>query len=367
LVFYSERDIYYQYFEGYIQYVLDHSDIDICYITSDPDDPVFRIGNNRIHPFFIKNFLAPALARLDAKALVMTMPDLDKYHIKRSRNSVNHVYLFHGVGSTHLQYNKDAFNAYDTIFCIGKYDIKELRKAEQLYNLPKKSLVECGYFRIEKIYTDHQRMLAANPVPHASEKTLLIAPSWHNDNILAYCADELIGALKNSEYRVIFRPHPEFIKRKRKLLEDIARKLQDIENMVLELDMVSGTSIHRADVLITDWSAIAYEYAFGTERPVLFINTPCKIQNQDYKELEIEPIEFAVRSQIGKEIETGAIASIRPVIDELIGSRNAYREQIIHHRAACISNWLNSSRAGGDYLIRCCTEPAEPIIINKER
>jgi YidC/Oxa1 family membrane protein insertase len=364
LVFYSERDIYYQYFEGYIQYVLDHSDIDICYITSDLDDPVFRIGNSRIHPFFINNLLAPALARLDAKALVMTMPDLDKYHVKRSRNSVNHIYLFHGVGSTHLQYNKDAFNAYDTIFCIGKYDINELRKAENLYKLPPKKLIECGYYWIEKIYATHQSMLATNPAQDASGKTILIAPSWHNDNILAYCVDELISALRDSGYRVIFRPHPEFIKRKRKLVKTLAGKLQNIQNMVLELNMASSASIHRADVLITDWSAISYEYAFGTERPVLFINTPCKITNPDYKELEIEPIEFAVRSQIGKEIEVREIASICPVIDELICSRDAYRKQIIHLRTAYISNWLNSSEVGGDYLIGCCNEPVVPITTN---
>lgn len=357
LVFYSERDIYYQYFEGYIQYVLDHSDINICYITSDLDDQVFRIGNSRIHPFYLNNFLPHALVRLDAKALVMTMPDLDRYHIKRSRNPVNHIYLFHGVGSTHLQYNKEAFNAYDTIFCIGKYGINELRKAENLYKLTPKKLIECGYYWIEKIYATHQSMLATNLAQNASEKTILIAPSWHNDNILVHCVDELIGALKNSEYRVIFRPHPEFIKRKSKLVKTLAWKLQDTKNMVLELNMASSSSIHRADVLITDWSFISSEYAFGTERPVLFINTPPKITNPDYKELEIEPIEFVFRSQIGREIEVGDIASIRTVIDELIRSRDAYRKQITNLRKAYISNWLNSSKVGGEYLIKCCTEP----------
>ena len=84
------------------------------------------------------------------------------------------------------------------------------------------------------------------------------------------------------------------------------------------------------------------------------------------KELEIEPIEFAVRSQIGKEIEAREVGSIRLVIDELTRSRDAYRKQIIHLRTAYISNWLNSSRVGGDYLIGCYTEPAVPITTNKE-
>jgi len=358
LVFYSERDIYYQYFEDYIRYVLDHSNLDICYITSDPEDPVFRLGNSRIHTFYIDNLLANTFARLDAKALVMTMPDLDKYHIKRSRNPVNHIYLFHGVGSTHLQYNKDAFNAYDTVFCIGKYDIAELRKAEELYRLRPKTLIECGYCWIEKIYNTHRSMVAASPEQNTSDKLILVAPSWHNENILAFCADEMTDVLKNSGYRVIFRPHPEFIKRNGEVIKALAGKLRNINNMELELNMAQRTSIHDAEVLVTDWSAISYEYAFGTERPVLFINTPPKITNPDYKELGIEPIEFSIRGQIGKELESGDIAGIRAAIDELISNRDSYREQIVRLRTECISNWLNSASTGGDYLIKCCSEPA---------
>ncbi len=110
LCFYSERDIYYRYYEGYIDYVLSKSDLDICYLTSDPDDPVFDSGNPRIKVFYINHLLVATFQRLDARVLVMTMPDLDLHHVKRSRNPVKHVYMFHGVGSIHLQYNKKAFD-----------------------------------------------------------------------------------------------------------------------------------------------------------------------------------------------------------------------------------------------------------------
>lgn len=357
LVFYSERDVYYQYFEGYVHHVLENSNLNIAYITSDPNDPIFRTENSRIHPYYINNFLAATLSHLDARALVMTMPDLGKYHIKKSPYTINHIYMFHGVGSTHLQYNKDAFNAYDTIFCIGKYDYDELRKAEQIYNLPKKTLVECGYYRIEKIYTSYQQMLDKNPTQNTNLKTILIAPSWHAENILAYCADELINILKNCGYSVIIRPHPEFIKRNRKQIDLLKKKVSDIGNINIELNMVSETSIYHSDVLITDWSAISYEYAFGTERPVLFINVPCKINNPDYMGLGIEPIEFTVRGQLGKEIEVRDISSLLRIIDDLFYNRENYRQQIIYYRSLCISNWLNSAHVGGDYLIKCCTEP----------
>ena len=33
----------------------------------------------------------------------------------------------------------------------------------------------------------------------------------------------------------------------------------------------------KADLLITDWSSIGYEYAYTTKKPVIFINTPMKM------------------------------------------------------------------------------------------
>ena len=54
-------------------------------------------------------------------------------------------------------------------------------------------------------------------------------------------------------------------------------------------DNVSSTaSFYSSDVFITDWSGVAYEYAFGTEKPILFLDVPQKIVNQSYKEIQIE-------------------------------------------------------------------------------
>ena len=249
--FYSEREIYYRYYEGYIHYVLDNSDLDVCYLTSDTRDPLLAGANPRIKAFYINHLLATAIQHLDSKVLVMTMPDLGLYHVKKSRNSVNHVYLFHAVGSTHLQYQKRAFDAYDTVFCIGPYDRDELRRAESLYRLPEKQLLECGYSWIDRIFQDHQAW-RHDDGPAGEETNILVAPSWHDGNILEFCVDDLIAALEDSAYRVTFRPHPEFIKRKWPVVRRLRDRLRGIAHMDLELDMLSGTSLHQADVLIID-------------------------------------------------------------------------------------------------------------------
>ena len=49
--------------------------------------------------------------------------------------------------------------------------------------------------------------------------------------------------------------------------------------------MKINSTIFEADLMITDWSGIAYEYAYTTCKPVLFIDTPMKIMNPEYKKI----------------------------------------------------------------------------------
>ena len=43
LVFYSESNGFYKYFKGFIEYLLEHTNITIHYITSDPEDSIFEM------------------------------------------------------------------------------------------------------------------------------------------------------------------------------------------------------------------------------------------------------------------------------------------------------------------------------------
>jgi len=357
LVFYSERDIYYQYYEGYLNYIIDNSNLDICYLTSDGTDPIFNINIPRIKPFFIDILLPMTIRRLDAKVLVMTMPDLNKYHIKRSRNNVNHVYMFHAFGSIHLQYRKEAFSEYDTIMCPGPHNYRELRREEELYNLHPRDLIKCGYYRIEKIYNDYRKLIATKNSDHSSgEKIILIAPSWHSGNILEYCIEELVDVLNHMDYRVIIRPHPEYVKRNKSKINKLRKAINFFDKISLELNMVNKISLLNADVLLTDWSLIGFEYAFGTEKPVLFVNTPPKITNPDYSDFGIEPIEQKLRNKIGMAINFSDINKLPQILHEFSVNNVLFKKNIIKYRMEYLYNWKYSSEAGGEYLINACME-----------
>ena len=142
LVFYSESSGFYKYFEGYILYILEHSDnITIHYVTSDIRDRIFSMNNPRIQAYYVGPIaLIRVMMLMDADIVVMTMPDLEKYHIKRSlvRKDIEYIYTDHGMTSLHLMLQENALDYFDTIFCYGPNHISEVREMERVYGLPLK-------------------------------------------------------------------------------------------------------------------------------------------------------------------------------------------------------------------------------------
>lgn len=351
LVFYSESAIYYLYYQGFLDYILERSDIKVTYITSDRKDPLFETADGRVRVIYISNaMLTFATGLLDADALLFTMPDLDNFHIKRSTKKVEHIYIFHAVMSSHMIYRKGAFDHYDTIFCIGPHHHAEIRANESCYGLPAKKLLKVGYPLLEKITAEH-RAYHENSSDGGSSPAVLIAPTWSGGNIVETCLDELVAVLRSAGYKVIFRPHPETYKVHDKTIEAVCEKYKNDEAFQLDGALTSVENFHRADLLITDWSGIAFEYAFGTERPVLFINTAKKVYNEEYEKLGLEPLEVTLRNKIGVEVEPSELGELADLAGELLRKGEQYQADIIKYREEYIYNWGSSAEVGGLYLM----------------
>jgi len=142
IVFYSENENSRFIFKSLIDELINIHNYTICYVTSNKDEKILNETNKKIKTFCIGEGAVRTKFFLNLKAsiLIMTMPDLETFHIKRSKiYPVHYVYFFHAMVSTHLVYRKNAFDHFDSIFCVGEYQINEIRSAEKIYNLkPKK-------------------------------------------------------------------------------------------------------------------------------------------------------------------------------------------------------------------------------------
>lgn len=358
LVFYSESSGFYKYFENIIEYLLTHSNIIIHYITSDPNDAIFQKAQKepRIRPYYIgEKRLITLMMKMDADMVVMTTPDLDNFYLKKSyvKKDVEYIYTAHGVGSTNLLLRNCALAHFDTIFCIGPYQIEELREEECVYNLPSKTLVPCGYGLLDSVMTAYDSSLSKR----LKEKPqVLIAPSWQPDNILDTCIDPLLDSLLCGKYHIILRPHPEYCKRYPQKIAILKSRYKDklgqsSSGFELQTDFSSNETVFESDIVITDWSTICYEFSFATKRPTLFVNTPMKVMNPDYQRLKRIPLDIEIREKIGRSISPDTAGEIERVVEKLLMQADAYAQSIEKLLGECLFNPGQSGMAGGKYII----------------
>jgi len=360
IVFYAEHSGYYPYFEGIIKKLTDEYDRTLCYITSDRHDPILRNSDPRIKTFYLNKLLPLFMAFVGCKVFIMTLTDLNKFHLKRSINPVHYVYVFHALVSTHMAYRYGAFDHYDCILCAGPHQVKEIRQHEKLNNLPPKTLIEAGYYPLERIYQDYQEYIRQKP-PKADRETILIAPSWGADNVLESCGEELVGLLLREGYKVVVRPHPETVKRSPGLIAQLTAEFGKNPNFTLEKSVATHDSLLRAAVLICDCSGVALEYALGTERPVLFLDVPVKIKNEKYRDLNIEPLELTTRTKIGVIVKPEELTTVPTVISQLISTAPQYKNDIIKLREQYVFHFGKSAEIGANYVYRLISQETTPV------
>ena len=350
IVFYAEHEGYFSSFEGIIRELHECYGQTAAYITSNPRDPVLKTSPPGIQAFYINKLLPFFMAFVDCRVFVMTMPDLNQYHIKRSSNPVHYLYIFHALVSTHMVYRLGAFDHYDSILCVGPHQIKEIRRHEELTNLPPKELVEAGYYRLERIYRAY-RQYSPLKVPSGDRKTVLVAPSWGDENIFESCGERLISILLGSGYEVIARPHPETVRRNPDLIKALNTTFSKNPDFTLELSVATDDSLLRADVLISDYSGITIEYAFGTERPVLYLEVPPKVKNERFEELGLDPLELSLRSELGLVVSPHELESVPEVVSRLIAEKKKYKKRIAELREKNVYAFGRSSEIGARYIM----------------
>lgn len=356
VVFYSERNGFYKYYRNIIEYILKKTDIDIHYITSDSSDEVLKMEREHFHTYYVgDNKFIVLMMKIEADVMVMTTPDLQNFQLKRSYvdKNIEYIYVPHDVNSSNLTFHKNALDHFDTIFTSGPKNKAEIAEREEKFELKKKNLIEWGSSVIDNMSEAYNRLLKEDDGKAAtkSRRTILIAPSWQADNIMDSCLENILEQLDTERYEIIVRPHPQYVRHFEAKIDAWNSKYAK-QGIVFQKDFSSNATVYTADMLITDWSSIAYEYAFSTLKPVLFINTPMKIVNPDYQELTTVPIDIEARDQVGISVELNDIASVGEAVERLFSEDRFSKDGMAASRDKYIYNVGRSGEIGGKYIIK---------------
>ncbi|MDR3111431.1 MAG: CDP-glycerol glycerophosphotransferase family protein [Planctomycetaceae bacterium] len=357
IVFYSEGKSYWSFLRPVINALLETTNETPTYISSDPDDPGLTFATERMRGVCVgSGFMMIMLFNsLKANVLAMSTPDLEVYHLKRSKVfPVHYAYLMHGADSVSMVLRERALDHFDSVFCSGMHNVTEIRKRETMKALPKKQLFEIGYpYQDELIAKVNAETAAVTAKRNGDKLCVLVAPSYSEKGTgtLETCGVELVGSLLDAGYETIVRPHPRTWLLQPKCIETIRQTYSERANFTLETSTVSSDSLRRADLLISDWSAIALEYAFSRLRPVLYIDVPRKVINPNYAELGIEPFEVSVREKVGAVLPPDEVGDVANVVRKLCENPTAMSEQIRNVRDTNVFNVGKSAIKAAEKLV----------------
>ena len=349
IVFYAENKASMNHFRTLIFELTERMNFQICYVTSVKNDPIFSSKNKNILSFYIGEGTARTkfFLTLRAKILVMDMPDLNTYHIKRSKAyPVHYIYLFHSMFSIHSYLRKGSLDNYDTIFCVGPHHVNEIKATEKLYELKPKKIINYGFGRLDTLLQEKEKF---GKFDSNLKDLILITPSYGSKNLLEKCGIELIDTLLKSNFRVLLRPHFRTLRDSTELIDSIKDKFGKNPNFTFEDGIIPSEYFHNSICMVSDWSGISMEYAFTFKRPIIFIDVPKKVLNLNSSDILLEPIEISLRSKLGYIVSPNNLKIIPDLIKNTT-KNNKFSQQIQKIRSETVFNIGESAKIGADFI-----------------
>lgn len=201
------------------------------------------------------------LNHLEAKLLVTTTPQVDVMMFRRSRRVKHYCHIPHALGESRFV-RPFAYDFFDSILCCGPLLKQNIRTIESRRGLPEKRLWETGIPHYDELVRK-ARERTREPGP----RTVLVAPSWGPMSLFNVFGVDFVGDIAR-RYAVVVRPHPQM----RISQPDLHERILAMDGVTVDTDASPTNAMARADIVVSDISGIAYEFAFLYERPVLVVD-----------------------------------------------------------------------------------------------
>lgn len=335
--------------------------IPLTYYTSDENDAVFAQGYQFVQPEFIGegNKAFVRLNMLSAGVVLMTTPGLHVYQLKRSKNVRHYAHVLHAASDATM-YRLFGLDFFDSVLLSGDYQKKDIRFLETQRGIPQKTLVTvgCPYLDVLKEKMD------AIPPEENHPFTVLVSPSWGASALLSKYGEQLLTPLVNTGYRIIVRPHPQSKKSETAMLDALTQKYADTPNLEWDYERDNIYAMKKADIMISDFSGIIYDYTFLCDKPVMYVNAELNLKPYDAWCLDDNGKniwQFAVLKKIGIELQVTQFTDIKTVIQSI--SDNA--ELAAARKEARAEAWEQQGQAGvhiADFMTQTLTDAQQEHI-----
>jgi len=334
-VIYNESNHYWPVFQPII-HEFEKRKIEVQYLTSSETDPVFNNNYDYVHPVFIGtgNKAFASLNFLEADICLMTTPAIEVYHLKRSKLCRHYSHILHDTGDATC-YKLFGIDWFDSILLSGDYQKKDIKELEKIRSLREKSL-----FTIGSSYLDYYKnKLSEIPIDEEHAFTVLVSPSWGKGALLSVMGDKLLNALKETGWRVIVRPHPQSKNSEADMLKFLEEKYS---SYTWDYNSENINSLSKADIMISDFSGVIFDYIFLFNKPVLYHNTGFNREMYDAGDIKDELWKFESIKRFGIELSELDLPKIKDIIEKAASDTSLCAERT----AAKETAWQNIGQSG---------------------
>jgi hypothetical protein len=298
----------------------------LVYYTASSDDPVFAEKYEYVRPEFIGegNKAFAKMNFLNADVCLSTTPGLDVYQWKRSKTVKHYAHIPHSVDDL-TGYRMFGLDRYDSILSSGAYQEKHIRMLEQMRNLPAKEYVVVGCTYLDAMKKRLELVKNKEPASHEHVKqeklTILVAPSWGPSAILSRFGKGLLDALVQADFNVVVRPHPQSVISEKNILDSLVERYKDNHNLSWNYDNDNFDVLANADLLITDFSGIIFDFTLLFDKSMIYADTKFDSMPYDADWIEEPMWKFRILPELGIKLEESAFPKIKEVITQAIQSK----------------------------------------------
>jgi CDP-glycerol glycerophosphotransferase (TagB/SpsB family) len=198
---------------------------------------------------------------------------------------------------------------FDSILLSGSYQEKGLRELEALRHLPARELVVTGCTYLD-VFAGRLEEIPGEEGPF----TVLVSPSWGASGLLTCYGERLLDPLVKTGLRIIIRPHPQSAKSETALLERLSKRYGGSANVSWDYERDNIYSLKKADIMITDFSGIIFDYIFLRDKPVLYVNQRFDFRPYDAYFVGGKTWQFSAMEEFGIELREEFFETIGDVI-----------------------------------------------------
>jgi CDP-glycerol glycerophosphotransferase (TagB/SpsB family) len=135
------------------------------------------------------------------------------------------------------------------------------------------------------------------------------------------------------------------------MLESLAEKYRNQANVFWDYERENIHSLAKADIMISDFSGIVFDYIFLFDKPVIYVKQGVDLRPYDADDLEAELWQFRTLRETGVELKEEYFDRIDEVIKNVSGSAELHQAR---HKARAEA-WQYPGEAGkriADFMIK---------------